>query len=516
MWSRRRLIFFFVVSTFLVLATGAVWSVGWTAAGSAWLVRTLAGRFIPAKELAINRIDGSLAGGLVLQDVTIGQLPGWWQESHLEIERVEVAPLGSLLRRRGGLVGSGVNWRSAPFAGQATASRIDVLVSGRWAFHDITVLDAEWFREGSVLEVQRSEADWPLQFDRLRVIENARLRLPLSEPILLAGSQQHGRFALTLYAKTLDVHEVVTLVTRAPAWQSLTGIVNDLDASIEGPVNGLMWRGSWQVTRLSRYDFTIMDCPGTFALAMRGLPATLMTEGDITCQAGTVSSRQTVASLLPSQVIVSSQPLNAAFDVQATSTVGGTPIRIALRGTAQQPDLRLTSTPPLPQGVLLAMLVTGKQWKGAQDALTQGVISSDLALDFIDYFVLGGLGGKIAGRFGISGLSLRHDPETNRVGVETTLVDRVSVDVEVEPSTLTSGAPSAPSTSTDASAHRSPIPYKVGAEYKVNETTAVRLEGERTVLDRTASTSASTTDTDASPTGPQTDDKVLLKFKKQF
>lgn len=462
------------------------WFFVWTTEGARQWVPWALRRAIPAKELAINRIDGSLAGGLVLQGVTIGQLPGWWKESHLEIERVELAPLGSLL------------------------------VSGRWTFHDVTVLDAEWFREGSALEVQRSEVDWPLQFDRVRVIENARLRLPLSEPILLSGAQRDDRFSLSLYAKTLDVHEAVALITRAPAWQSLSGTINDLEVKVTGPLRELVWNGSFHAAKLARYDFTLSDCPATFVLIMRGLPKTLATDGNVACETGSASSRQTMASLLPSTVGFGTQPPQAAFDVHATSTIGGTPIRIALRGTTDRPDLRLTSTPPLPQGVLLAMLMTGRQWKGAQDALTQGVISSDLALDFIDYFVLGGLGGKIANRFGISGLSLRHNPETNRVGVETTLVDKVSVGVEVEPSTLTSGAPSAPSTPTDASAHKSPIPYKVGAEYKINETTAVRLEGERTVLDHATSTSASPADTETSPAGPQTDDKVLLKFKKRF
>ncbi len=483
---RRR--FLLIAAILLALGVwGAWWLVSTTPGARSWLPIVLR-HAIPAKQFHLGAIDGSLLNGLRLSKMSIAELPGWWGKSRIVIEGLETSSLLQALSGQGGLRLHDVQWTDAPFAADVS--------------------------------VQRIEIQWPIQWDRVQLIENARLRLPLSEPILLAGSQQHGRFDLKLYAKTLDVHEVVALLTHAPAWQSLAGIVNDLDVSIEGPVNGLMWRGSWQVTRLSRYDFTITECPGTFTLTMRGLPATLTTEGDITCQAGTVSSRQTVASLLPSQVVFTPTAVgvSATFDVQATSTVGGTPIRMALRGTTQQPDLRLTSTPPLPQGVLLAMLVTGKQWKGAQDALTQGVISSDLALDFIDYFVLGGLSGKIANRFGISGLSLRHNPETNRVGVETTLVDKLSVGVEVEPSTLIgiSGTPSPPSTPTDATATRSPIPYKVGAEYKVNETTALSLEGERTVLDHTASTSASPADAQTQPAGPQTDDKVLLKFKKQF
>ena len=208
------------------------------------------------------------------------------------------------------------------------------------------------------------------------------------------------------------------------------------------------------------------------------------------------------------------QPPSVSFDVQATSSIGGTSVRLALRGTYDQPDLRLTSAPPLPQGVLLAMLVTGKPWRGATDALTHGVLSSDLALDFLDYFVLGGLGSTIANRFGISGLSLRHQPGTNRLGVETTLVDRVSVGVEVDPSTLTIAHPPASSDATPASEYNAPIPYKIGAEYKLNATTSLKLEGERTVLDAKASDQTSAT-TEASSM-PQTDDTVLFKFKKQF
>lgn len=464
---------------------GAWFVFGTTTGTRQWLPVALR-RLIPAKTLHIGHIDGTLLKGLRLSQVSIAGLPGWWGNSQIAIGEVSTDSIAQLLARRGGLSLRDVNWADAPFAAQVGVQRIDIR--------------------------------WPFQLEHVQLIDNARVRLPLSEPILLAGTQREGRFNVTLYAKTLDVHEVTALMTRATAWQSLMGVVHDLEVRITGPLRELTWNGSVHAVALTRYDFTMSDCPATFSLTMRGLPQTLETDGTVACEGGSVSSRQTVAALLPSAVTFSTKPSQAAFDVHATSTVGGTPIRIALRGTTAQPDLRLTSTPPLPQGVLLAMLVTGRQWKGAQDALTQGVISSDLALDFIDYFALNGFGSTLANRFGISGLSLRHHPGTNRVGVETTLVEKLSVGVEVEPSTFTSKTSSTPSTSTDVSAPttRMPIPYKVGAEYKLNETTAVRLEGERTVLDTTASRSASTTDTETAPTGPQTDDKVLLKFKKQF
>lgn len=472
----------FTAALLLLVGLWTVWFLAGTTSGARRWVPVALRRLLPARALHIGRIDGNLLAGLRLSQVSVGGLPGWWGQSRLVIDEAEVAALPQWLALRAWIRLRAVEWSQPPFAEHVS--------------------------------VQRIEVRWPFRLEHVQLIENARIRLPLSEPIVLSGAMRDERVGLSLYAKALDVREVIALLTRAPAWQSVTGTLNEVRLSVMGPWHELAWHGSFRATTLARYDFAVSECPGTLSLTMRGLPKTLESDGDIACQGGVVRSRQTVASLLPSRVAFRTQPTTASFDVHAISSIGGTSIRIALRGRSDRPDLRLTSTPPLPQGVLLAMLVTGKQWKGATDALTHGVISSDLALDFIDYFVLGGLGSTVAGRFGISGLSLRHNPETNRVGVETTLVDKVSVGVELDPSTITGTAqPAAAAGQTQPA--RTPIPYTVGAEYKVNDTTSVRLEGERTVLDHTTTATSSTADTEAA-LGPQTDDTVLLKFKKQF
>lgn len=506
-----------VTVAFLALGLWGVWFLIGTTEGARRLVPAVLRSLMPAKTLRLGGIDGTLLNGLRLSQVSVADLPGWWGRSRLVMDEVTIAPLPQLLARSAGVRVRAIEWFAAPFAAQATAASLEGVWAGRWTVRDVQIRDVAWWNTTSLLDVQRVEARWPLRLDHLELVENARLRLPFSEPIVLNGAVRDGRFDLTLYANTLDVHEVVAVATKAPAWQAVTGTLSDVRIAIAGPLHELRWGGSFRATTLSRRGLTLTDCPGTWSMAMHGLPRTLIAEGEMACQAGTVNARQTVASLLPSTVRFVTQPPDVSFDVQATSSIGGTAIRIALRGTADQPDLRLTSTPPLPQGVLLAMLVTGKPWRGTTDALTQGVLSSDLALDFIDYFMLGGLGSTIANRFGISGLSLRHQPGTNLVGVETTLVEKVSVGVAVDPATLTNVQP--PASPDEAPAdehreHRTPIPYQVGAEYKLNETTSLKIEGERTVLDAQASSQTSTT-TETSST-PQTDDKVLFKFKKQF
>src|SRR5262249_55125147 len=145
------------------------------------------------------------------------------------------------------------------------------------------------------------------------------------------------------------------------------------------------------VRKLVHSLFTASDAPVQAQLALdRGKhPPTLI--GNVTLFGGLLRARDTAVSLRPSTVVFDGNPLKPRFNLAGTSRIGQTTIHVTLAGTREEPKLKLSSSPPQPEGILLAMLATGREWKGAQEAV-QGEVSSDLAVDFLDYLFFGGAG----------------------------------------------------------------------------------------------------------------------------
>lgn len=138
------------------------------------------------------------------------------------------------------------------------------------------------------------------------------------------------------------------------------------------------------------------------------------------------------------------------------------------------------------------MLATGKRWQGAEDFLRHNKISADLAKDFIDYFIFGGSGSKMARELGITDLSLRYDEKASGVRVKKRVSDKTEVSYAVEKNQHTEG--------------NSSITHKTGGEYRITE--GVFLEGEKEIKKNHSEKEADSKE--------KTDDKLLLKYKKEF
>ena len=140
----------------------------------------------------------------------------------------------------------------------------------------------------------------------------------------------------------------------------------------------------------------------------------------------------------------------------------------------------------------MVMLATGKRWKGAEASLNNAVISPDLTADFIDYFVFGGMGSKIARQFGISDISLKIDKQTTGIGIKKEVSEKAEISYGIEQSQAKEKEPT--------------VTQKVGGEYKITESVSVEAEKELKQDNETEKTQDKA----------QTDDKVLIKFKKEF
>jgi autotransporter translocation and assembly factor TamB len=272
-------------------------------------------------------------------------------------------------------------------------------------------------------------------------------------------------------------------------------MIGNLDVYIKGSFLEPQLSGELQIETLSHNGFSITNCPVALNLQLTDIKDELKIFGTISLSSATITGpKETSVNLQESSIMFNGDPEKPSFDLKGDSTVAGTKINIVLKGTLKKPELKLTSEPPLPQEQLLVMLATGKGWKGAGQSLGSGHVSADLAADFIDYFAFGGMGSKIAKQLGISEVSLKFDKETRGIELKKEITDK---------SVLTYGVEQAQTKEKETS-----VTQTVGGEYKVTE--AVSVEAEREFKQN--NTAEQTQEQDK----PQTEDKVLLKYKKEF
>jgi hypothetical protein len=408
---------------------------------------------------------------------------------------------------------NGIEIAGAPEASRISVERIE------WDLTRVTAvnLQAEGLARaegGGSLEIQRLEMDWPPSVEALRTVDNARLRLRYSDPLVVFAGQRGARIDVHVASSAVDVREVLDLAGPKRFFPLFRGGIGRIDLTIAGSMESPRLTGSFHADRLSRGEFALADAPGTLDLTVSRPPGRQATvAGRIALGGGQVFAREAVIRLEPSTIEYPGDGQPAVYNLTGTSRVADTTINIRLTGTRYQPSLVLTSDPVRSQQALLLMLATGKTWRGAQETLGEGTISSELATDFIDYFVFGGLGSRLGRRIGVTDLAITQDQETKRVGLETTFRDKVSVGVQVDPETLTGSGGAG-----TASPSVGPLPYKVGAEYRVTPNTSLQVENERTVLPQDQGGGAGTVGagTASSPASPQTDDKTLFKIKRRF
>jgi len=442
----KRWTLFFLFTLCLAGAT-LVYGLGWTTAGARVAVRAVAARYAEAAEVTVGPIRGTLASGVAIERLRATRLRALPEGSSLDIQRLDLAGVPAWLLRRRGLTVS---------------------------------------------------------------VFNGRLRLPESEPIVFSGETRGGALDARLYVSRVGVRGLFAMFAPQVDAGRFSGAITDLGAHLTGTWREPALDGEFRLERLSRDAFSLSGCPGSFALRLQELGPRPQLHGEVVLRGGTVAARRTTIALHTSRIIFAGNPRRPSFDLEGTTTISRTHITAALTGTLGQPVLRLSSDPPLSERQLLIMLTTGKGWKGAERSLDQGRLSSDLAADFVDYFVFGGLGSRLSQRLGISNLALQYDPEERRVGFTTGFADTLAFSYEMDPTRGSESAEPRAEESPDA------LPaFKVGAEYRVTDDTSLQLEGEREPGQPRAG-SAEAAPPDGAGAAPTTQDEVWLKIKRRF
>lgn len=370
-------------------------------------------------------------------------------------------------------------------------------LSQKLIFQDIEIENLKWLPKGSIIKIKKLGFYFTsFNLTGLNIeISNGRLILPDSESILFYGSYKDSSLDINTYSNYVNVKALLDMFFERKILKGFSGTTKDIDIYVKGTFLEPTITGELQIQEFQREGFLIFDCPTSFNLSFKGIKEELKIYGELNFSKGEISGTNTATvTLNPSKVSFNGSYQNPSFNIRGTSNVEKTKINITLKGTMSKPELILSSEPPMPQERLMVMLVTNKSWKGAEESASRGQISADLAADFIDYFAFGGTGSRIAQQLGISEISLKFDKETKGIDLKKEITSKSGVTYGIE--------------QTQTKEKDASITQKVGGEYKVTETISVGAEREF----KQDNTTEQTQDQDKL----QTEDKVLLKYKKEF
>ncbi|MBU1084079.1 MAG: translocation/assembly module TamB domain-containing protein [Candidatus Omnitrophota bacterium] len=368
-------------------------------------------------------------------------------------------------------------------------------LAGTLVYQDVEFLDLKGLPKGSSLKVQRSEISFdPFSSKGLNVkIRNGTLRFSGSEAILFYGGYQNGILDIDIYSKNISVRDILDLCTGAWALKKISGALSDVDINIKGSLFEPEIYGGFHVTKLSSNGFSMNDCPVEMKIQLKGIGSAPKLSGNVLLKSGTVSGPKTaIVNIKESSIIFEGKPERPALDLKGEAAVEGTKINIVSKGTFDQPKIRLTSVPAMDQDRLLLMLATNKTWQSVETAVIGQELSADIAKDFLDYFIFSGSGSKMAEKYGIRDISVKHNETSTGIGATKDITQQAAVSYAVE--------------QTQQKGEDAVIGHKIGGEYKITDNISVSAEKDL----------KQKTETSENGDKQQADDKVMLKFKQDF
>lgn len=348
--------------------------------------------------------------------------------------------------------------------------------------------------EGSILRIQKLTARI-VPFDpfnsKIQII-NARLRLPFSDPIVLFGKYERGLMDFNVYSNSIDLKEILGFFDE-PELDKVTGDLNDFDFYITGPLSDIAIKGDFVIQRLAYLSFILKEAPASASFQIVEQQGEYEPRGTLRIEKGKLTARKTTLKLTESRITLSSVPvMNVILDVRGTTRIGATEITVNLGGTQDKPELSVNSVPPLPEPRLLLMLATGQSWEGVETALQDQTLSPAAVREVANYLFFGGEDQTLAQRLGFKDIKILYDEETRGIGVTKSLTSGIDVGYQIKRET--------PKT------EPSQLEQKVESDLKLNENISVSVEREIKQYQGPAAVDSE----------KETEDKILLKYKKKF
>jgi hypothetical protein len=363
---------------------------------------------------------------------------------------------------------------------------IGSLAAGQ-TYTDIELQNSAWFDIPNSLKIHTMGIAVGLQRPWFSiVIDNGRLKLPSTDTVLFSGRCDRRGIDAQVYCPVLDVDEMLSLFNLSDLLMKNSIKVREIDFDITGDLTAPHFEGVFSIEEIINENISVQNMPATFSLTARSDYLRFKKlYGEVIFSSGQIMIRKTALTLQKSRIIYNGDMSKPQLDFNAVTTVEGLPIKIALKGTFEKPELRLSSQPEKTETLLLIMIVTGKRWQGAEPSLEQARISPDLALDLFDLLFLGSSFSAFKKKAGISEFHIDSTEEQRSLRIKKELPLQTEVGYAVE----------------QKKDDEKKIRQKVGAEYAITD--EVSIEGQTEIR------SADTKETDR-------EDTIMLKFKKNF
>lgn len=290
-------------------------------------------------------------------------------------------------------------------------SKIQGNLSQGLTFTDVELGGLKGLPPGSLFKIQQLRVSLrPLKFDSLNFeIENGRLVLPHSEPIVLFASYKKVKLDVNIYSRRLDAKEILNLLFKGKGAKNISGIISNVDSYVGGSFTRPQLTGVFEIDSLSQKGFSLSRCPGSFALDFKGKKNDPRLRGAIVLQQGEIIAQAIKVKIIDCKILFSPEQDLPTIDFKGVTNIGETEIDIALTGTFEHPFLTLISDKPHLPGTLLLMLVTGKEEKELQVTYQAGITSSQ-AKDFLDYLFSGTGQDKVIASLGVNKVTLSPEP----------------------------------------------------------------------------------------------------------
>jgi hypothetical protein len=308
-------------------------------------------------------------------------------------------------------------------------------------------------------------------------IFNARIFIPDSDPVVFTGRIYAGQISGNLYSSSVDIAQAIRFWASDDIRKNLKGFITNVDLIIQGPLSSPWLSGHFLADNIRYRSMTLTDGSSRLRLMLTPFKDHLQMNGEVFVDSGLVNVRKVNLHLSQSKFIFRGDIFNPTTDIRMGARVEDMDIHLAVKGTMANPQLIVSSDPPMASQDALQILFTGNALASSTSPFN-GVNSSELAQDFLNYSV--------------------HDiNDDQHLGVKTKLTDNLKLGAEMD--------------QMPASPGETNIYYsrKITGEMDMTEHTSLNISQE--VLPQDSYPSSSFQDTQPSP-----ETQVYLQYKKRF
>ena len=341
---------------------------------------------------------------------------------------------------------------------------------------DIRIIGLAYFPD-AVLRIQEIRVRlplWDLRHSDCSIF-NARIFIPDSDPIVFTGDVYAGQIRGNLYARSVDLHAAGRFWALEDIRKNLQGFVSNVDVTIQGPLSLPKISGNFLLDDIRYKSIFLTD--GFSRINLTLIPALdqVQVKGEIILDSGLINVRKTNLEVNPSRIIYTGDVFNPSVDIHLGSKVEDMDINLTVKGTTLDPQLTVTSDPPMPPQEALQVLFTGNALSASTSPFN-GVTSSELAENFLDY-------------------SLQGSNNDQNLGLKTKLTDNLKLGAEMD---------QMPSPPGETNVYYS---RKINGEMDLTDHMSLNVSREILAQDSYPS---------YQDTQPQPDTQVYVQYKKRF